>query len=92
MIGAITRGAYRLDVWLQEHVGRPYNALLGIGLVIEIIRGGVELSASVHTVRNLTVPIFQIVLGTALLIHQLGALSHRLEARGEGRRAGRGRQ
>jgi hypothetical protein len=91
MIGAIARGAYWLDTWLQEHVGRPYNALLGIGLVIEIIRGATELSVAVRSMQNLSGPIFQILLGAALLIHQLGALSHRLEARGEGRRAGRGR-
>jgi len=90
MIGAIARGAYRLDVWLQVHVGRPYNALLGIGLVIEIIRGATELSERIHATQSLAVPIFQIALGAALLIHQLGALSHRLEARGEGRRGRRG--
>ena len=90
MIGAIARGAYWLDTWLQEHAGRPYNALLGIGLVIEIIRGATELSERLHTTHDLTVPIFQIALGAALLIHQLGALSHRLEARGEGRRGRRG--
>jgi len=90
MIGAIARGAYWLDVWLQEHVGRPYNALLGVGLVVEIVRGATELAERMHTVQSLTVPIFQIALGTALLIHQLGALSHRLEARGEGRRGPRG--
>ncbi len=90
MIGAITRGAYWLDVWLQDHVGRPYNALLGIGLVIEIIRGATELSEHIRTTQSLAIPIFQILLGAALLIHQLGALSHRLEARGEGRRGRRG--
>ena len=90
MIGAIARGAYHLDVWLQEHVGRPYNALLGIGLMIEIIRGATELLDHIQTAKNLTVPIFQIALGAALLIHQLGTLSHRLEARGEGRRGRRG--
>lgn len=90
MIGAIARGAYWLDTWLQEHVGRPYNALLGIGLVIEIIRGATELSERIRTTQSLAIPIFQIALGAALLIHQLGALSHRLEARGEGRQSRRG--
>ncbi|HTW36283.1 MAG TPA: hypothetical protein VMD53_16800 [Rhizomicrobium sp.] len=89
MIGAIARGAYHLDTWLQEHVGRPYNALLGVGLVIEIVRGATELVASIDASRPLSWPIFHIALGLALLIHQLGALSHRLEARGEGRRGRR---
>lgn len=90
MIGAIARGAYHLDVWLQEHLGRPYNALLGIGLIVEIVRGATELWGSLKTVQDLSWPVFHILLGLTLLIHQLGALSHRLEARGEGRRARRG--
>jgi hypothetical protein len=90
MIGVIARGAYHFDTWLQEHVGRPYNALLGIGLVVEIIRGATEISQRLHTTHDLTAPVFDIALGAALLIHQLGALSHRLEARGERRRGRRG--
>lgn len=39
MIGAMTSLAYRLDTWLREHLGRPYNVILGVGLVLAIIQG-----------------------------------------------------
>lgn len=45
MIHALTRAAHRLDLWLQARLGRPYNALLGIGLAIEIIRRLLETPA-----------------------------------------------
>jgi hypothetical protein len=90
MLRALTSGAYRLDMWLQTHVGRPYNALLGIGLVVEIIRGATELAGAIGSAQSLNWPIFHIALATVLLIHQLGALSHRLENRGEGRQNQRG--
>jgi len=38
MLTWIAASAHRLDGWLQERFGRPYNALLGVGLVVEIIR------------------------------------------------------
>ena len=43
MIHSIALAAHRLDAWLQAHLGRPYNVLLGIGLTVEIIRRLVEL-------------------------------------------------
>jgi hypothetical protein len=64
---------------------------LGIGLIVEIVRGATELAGALGSMQNLGWPIFHILLGLALLIHQLGALSHHLETRGDGRRSRRGR-
>jgi hypothetical protein len=39
MIVRICRWALWLDEWLQARLGRPYNFLLGVGLVTEIVDG-----------------------------------------------------
>jgi hypothetical protein len=89
MLATIAKGALRLDQWLEANLGRPYNALLGIGLVTEIVRQSFELSAKLHSTDDVVRLAFPLLLETALLIHQVGALSHRFENRGEGRRRGR---
>jgi hypothetical protein len=89
MFKAITKGAYHLDLWLQTHLGRPYNALLGIGLIAEIIRAATELASAIKTPQQLADPIIHIVVASALLIHQLGELSEHLENRGDGGRVRR---
>ena len=38
MILQISLWARWLDEWLQARLGRPYNALLGFGLVTEIVQ------------------------------------------------------
>lgn len=93
MLTFIAKAALWLDTWLQQTFGRPYNALLGAGLIFEIIRGAGELHdrivahlASPATLAGLSL---QLLMAAALLIHQIGALSHRLEQRGEGRRGRR---
>jgi hypothetical protein len=77
----ITQAALWLDTWLQEHLGRPYNALLGIGLVTEIVRQSVGLTAKISSVHAIAGQVLPILLEFALLVHQIGALSHRFENR-----------
>jgi Zn-dependent protease with chaperone function len=72
MIGFVARGAYRLDAWLRQHLGRPYIALLGVGLVYGIIASVFGLShamqSGVSVLKLLAMVLFQL----ALLINQLG--------------------
>jgi hypothetical protein len=84
--------AHRLDRWLQTRLGRPYNALLGIGLTVEIIRRLAELPHHASLAPRLAGIILLVVMNIALLIHQVGALSHhtgRIRARREARRSRR---
>jgi hypothetical protein len=91
MIHSIAVAAHRLDLWLQARLGRPYNALLGIGLTVEIIRRIGELPRHAALAPQLGV-IVLIVMNLALLVHQVGELSHhtgRIRARREARRSRR---
>ena len=36
MLGFVLDGAHWLDAWLKEHLGRVYNAVLGLGLGLGI--------------------------------------------------------
>ena len=76
MIHQITRGALRLDLWLQARLGRPYNFVLGAGLAVEIGRRLVEAPHRVTSMHRLAGSILVVLLELALLIHQVGALAH----------------
>jgi hypothetical protein len=73
--------ARRLDLWLGATLGRPYHALLGVGIVIEIVQHVRELAE----MPSKSVGIIKIALGIllllALLVHQVGELSERAERR-----------
>ncbi len=84
MLKPIARAALWLDNWLQSRLGRPYNALLGVGLITEVFRHIAELPAKFHLDRHLLAEAFAILFELALLVHQVGALSHRFEARRAG--------
>ena len=81
MITALIHAAHRLDLWLQATLGRPYNVLLSVGLITEIVRGTQETLAHRIDPGRLVETGLVITMNLALLIHQVGALSHRLEAR-----------
>jgi hypothetical protein len=81
MLKPITRAALWLDNWLQSHLGRPYNALLSVGLIIEVFQHIRELPEKFHLSSHLFAEAFAILFELALLVHQVGALSHRFEAR-----------
>jgi hypothetical protein len=82
------RWARWLDEWLQTKLGRPYNVILGIGLVSEIVDRISHLSVRLQPdkiVRDALV----LAVEFALLLHQIGALSHHIEHR-RARRTGPG--
>jgi hypothetical protein len=81
MVMALLKTASRLDVWLGQQFGRPYHALLGVGLVVEIVQRVRELgeTTSWDTVRTW----LAILLFAALLVHQLGELHEHVDRRRE---------
>jgi hypothetical protein len=79
MFGMITRVAFALDEWLQRTLGRPYNLLLTVGLVIEIVHRLYEAPDRYRDTLHLPGEILVTVMEVALLIHQVGALSHRID-------------
>ena len=81
MLKHIARAALRLDEWLQSRLGRPYNAILGVGLVAEIVRDTFKLIRKIGMAGYQFGEVFTILLAAGLLIHQVGALSHRFEKR-----------
>jgi hypothetical protein len=87
MIHALIRAAHRLDLWLQRRLGRPYNVLLGVGLTIEVIRRLTELPAHLAEAPRVAGALLAVAMDMALLIHQLGEMSHRMAARRAGRSA-----
>jgi hypothetical protein len=84
MISEILSVAHRLDLWLGRKLGRPYHALLGIGLLIEIARQIRELGDVSHSGYGIVRVILTILLYSALLVHQLGELQEHEERRREG--------
>lgn len=88
MLHKITHAFRQLDKWLQDRLGRPYNALLGIGLTIEIVRRVSEAPKALASVHGLVGTLLVIFMELALLIHQIGALSHHIEGRKRGRKGG----
>ncbi|HTV89748.1 MAG TPA: hypothetical protein VME41_12090 [Stellaceae bacterium] len=81
MIEPILRCARRLDAWLRLRVGPPYHAILGIGLAIEIGRNAHELMEIGRSPAGIFRITLQLVLYSALLVHQLGELYAHLETR-----------
>jgi hypothetical protein len=92
MLRWISHQALRLDEWLQATLGRPYNALLGVGLIVEIVRHLYEMPKRLADVHRLVPTLLVMAMEVALLIHQVGALHHHLPKlrRQRGRRGGRG--
>ncbi len=76
MFRRVTHSALRLDVWLRTRLGRPYTILLSVGLVIEIVRGVTELPEHLSARPRAIGRLLTLVLEAALLLHQVGALSH----------------
>jgi hypothetical protein len=78
MVIEIFHGARWLDSAIASRVGPTYNAVLGIGLVIEIVRD----------LRDFDLPsgspiraIFAVALFSFLLLHQMAELSEHLDRR-----------
>jgi hypothetical protein len=86
MLGGITEAFYRLDQRLQARLGRPYNAILVIGLVGEIGHRLSEAPKAITSMPGLIGSVLVLAMEGALLIHQIGALSHHIKRREAGRR------
>jgi len=85
MILQISRWAQDLDAWLQSRIGWPYNVLLSIGLVAEIVGRVRHLPELLTSAPGELRLVFVILLEVVLLIHQVGLLSHAVEHRGRNR-------
>jgi hypothetical protein len=87
MLTKLTRYAHWLDLWLRRHLGRPYETILAIGLVLSIGASVTNLSQIVGAggagmkgdiAKIVGIVIFQ----AALLINQLAQLDeHRARRR-----------
>jgi len=80
MFAAVTDAARRLELWLGRTLGRPYHALLGFGIIVEIVQHCRELPEKLGD-AGVIKTILAIVLFLALLVHQAGELSERAEHR-----------
>lgn len=79
MIVEFFRGMRWLDATIHRKIGPVYNAILGVGLVVEIIRHiheakGLDGSGMIRS-------IVAIVLFGVLLLHQLAELAEHVERR-----------
>ena len=81
MIASIVRGAHGLDAWLCSHLGRPYHAILGIGLFIEIVRHLHELGEVGESPSGILRVALAVTFYSVLLVHQLGELQAHVAAR-----------
>jgi hypothetical protein len=81
MLMAIAGAARRLDLWLGAIAGRPYHALLGAGIVIEIVQHVREFAEKPLEGAGIVKTALAIVLFLALLLHQAGELSEHAERR-----------
>jgi hypothetical protein len=80
MFDAVTNAARNLELWLSRTFGRPYHALLGIGIVVEIVQHCRELPDKLDRAAVLKTAL-AILLFVVLLVHQAGELSERAEER-----------
>ncbi|HEY2709514.1 MAG TPA: hypothetical protein VGI95_15805 [Caulobacteraceae bacterium] len=81
MIREILAWADVLDTWLKEHVGRLYNALLGVSLITSISASFTTISKAVGSPKDLTTLGVVVAFQIALLINQLAQLHHFREDR-----------
>jgi hypothetical protein len=81
MILRICRYALWLDEWLQARLGRPYNFMLGFGLVTEIVGQLSRLGQRLDSAPTLIRSVLIVAVELALLLHQVGALSHHIDRR-----------
>ena len=89
MIKLLLQTAHQLDGWLHEHLGRPYSAILAVGLVLGIGDGIRSLTQELKPSADLYKIVFIVIFQVALLINQLGQFHEFREAREAGRAAKR---
>ena len=70
MIETVLKASSALDAWLREHLGRPYLAALGVGLVLGIVATVRELAEDIGSESVLKLSLF-VAFQAALLVNQL---------------------
>ena len=80
MIRNLAQLAYLLDEWLQEKLGRPYNALLGVGIVLGLIHQITDLPKDFSHGAGIG-NLFFVAMDGALLINQAGQFHQHMERR-----------
>ncbi len=81
MILQILHAAQGLDAALGRKLGPAYNAVLGIGLVIEIARRLLEFGDLPGIGAEAARPVLAVALFGFLLLHQLGELAEHIDQR-----------
>ncbi len=79
MIVELFHGVRWLDLMIHRKVGVAYNAVLGIGLVVEILRHLHE-AQELHG-TNMIQTVFRVALFAFLLLHQLAELAEHVDRR-----------
>jgi hypothetical protein len=87
MMQELFNASYRLDGWLSAKFGRPYRALLSVGLAIEIVQHIREFPHVIDSSRGVVLKILALLLFAALLLHQLGEMRKRVPAHRDHRRS-----
>ncbi len=81
MMLAILRTAHKADDMLKQKIGRPYNVVLGVGLIMEIVGRIHDLRELPVTSTSIVRTCVTVVFFLLLLLHQIGELSeHRTHA------------
>jgi hypothetical protein len=83
MIREILHIAHIIDAFLRKTLGRPYQAILSIALIYEIIHRVHVFLEAAHNSSDFWQLIFVILLGVALVINQLSDLYEHLGTREE---------
>ena len=82
MIVELLSQARKLDDWLHARLGRPYQAFMGIGLTIELVKQIKELFGKGIFENGSWIPSgLALALFVALLIHSLAELSEHADQR-----------
>jgi hypothetical protein len=81
VIVEISHAAHHLDAWLRRTLGRPYHAMLGIGLVLEIIARVREMHEATATAGGIIRLMLVLLLYLVLLVHQVSELAPHADRR-----------
>ena len=74
MLQSILEGAWRLDRWLKQHLGRPYTLILGASLVLGISAELRNLSQALGSTSDVARGALTVLIQFALLVNQLAQL------------------
>ena len=90
MIVAFLTRARKLDAWLHAQLGRSYQAFMGIGLTLELIKEIKDVFEHGISRSHALIPsALALLLFAALLVHSLGELGEHAERRLEAKKRGR---